>query len=61
MVKEEPNSIQKWQEFLDWLEDNRDNMPDWADESMTVHECRLLWLDKVKNDNQQDNMLSQGT
>lgn len=44
------DSKEEWQKFLDWMEDNRDNLPEWLDDKMSMHECRLLWMEKVKND-----------
>ncbi len=42
---------QEWREFLDWFEEHRDNLPEWAHDDISMHECRLLWKEKVKNDN----------
>ena len=41
-----------WKEFLEWLDTNKDNLPDWIDTQMSVHQCRILWKERIKNDNQ---------
>ncbi len=40
---------QQWQEFLDWFDDNRHNLPDWIKLDMTMHECRLLWIKRIED------------
>ena len=32
-----------WKEFLDWYEDNKDNLPEWASYEISMHELMLLW------------------
>lgn len=43
---------QEWNEFLDWFDKNKYNLPEWLNEDMSMHECILLWKQRIKNDNQ---------
>lgn len=40
-------SREAFREFLDWFDQNRDNLPDWVDMNMSLHALRLLWLEKM--------------
>lgn len=42
---------QKWQEFLDWFDGNKNDLPEFISPEMTMNECRLIWLGRIKNDN----------
>ncbi len=37
------------QEFLDWLEDNKYNLPEWINPDFSIYQCRILWREKIKN------------
>jgi len=43
---------EEWNEFLNWIEENRDDLPEWFDKDLSMHECMLLWKERIKNDNQ---------
>lgn len=41
---------EEWQEFLDWFDEHRNKLPEWINKNMSLHDCKLLWEEKVKND-----------
>jgi hypothetical protein len=44
------NEKEEFRKFLDWFEFNKNNLPDWINEEMSIHKVRMLWKEKVNPD-----------
>jgi hypothetical protein len=41
---------EEWREFLYWIEENKDNPPEWLNLEMSMHKCHILWKEKIKSE-----------
>lgn len=48
-MNEELLKKEGWWEFLNWLDYFKDDLPDWLTPEMTMHEARIIWLQKKQD------------